>query len=169
MPFRLSYTVGSDANCTEVRSVERNSASTPAGGSRTATEIMNDCPGQRGAEAILLVEDEAMVRDVTKRILERSGYAVLTAANGKEALNVYEEKRDKISLVILDLIMPEMGGKQCLEVLHRIDPDLKILVTSGYPVYGSTKDIVESAATDFVGKPYSMKEILRAVRDALDS
>jgi two-component system, cell cycle sensor histidine kinase and response regulator CckA len=129
---------------------------------------MNDCPGQRTADAILLVEDEDVVRELTKRMLERSGYTVLTAANGKEALNLYDEKRDEISLVILDLIMPEMGGEECLAELHRIDPHLKILVTSGYPVYGATKDAVESAATDFVGKPYSMKEILRSVRDVLD-
>jgi two-component system cell cycle sensor histidine kinase/response regulator CckA len=129
---------------------------------------MNDCPGHKGTEAILLIEDEDMVRDVTKRILERSGYTVITAANGKEALNLYEEKRDKISLVILDLIMPEMGGKQCLEELHRIDPDLKILATSGYPLDGPTKDAIESATSGFVGKPYSIKEILRAVSDVLN-
>lgn len=129
---------------------------------------MNDCPGQRRASAILLVEDEDGVRDVTKRILERSGYTVFTAVNGKEALDLYEKRKGKISLVILDLIMPKMGGKQCLEEFHRIDPHLKILVTSGYPVYGSTKEVVEAAATYFVSKPYSMRQILRAVDDALN-
>ena len=130
---------------------------------------MKGYPRQRGIEAILLVEDEDMVSDLTRRILERSGYTVLTAANGKEALNLYEKERDKVSLVILDLIMPEMGGKECLEELHRIDPSLKILVTSGYPVNGPTKETIESAARGFVGKPYGMKDMLRAVRDVLDS
>ena len=132
-----------------------------------AAKTMKDCPRQTGIEAILLVEDEDMVSDVTKRILERSGYTVLTAANGKEALNLYEKERDIVSLVIIDLIMPEMGGKQCIEELRKIDSDLKILVTSGYPVDGPTKEAIESAAADFVGKPYNMKEILRAVRDIL--
>jgi len=132
-----------------------------------AAKTMKDCPRQTGIEAILLVEDEDMVSDVTKRILERSGYTVLTAANGKEALNLYEKETDRISLVIIDLIMPEMGGKQCLEELRKIDSDLKILVTSGYPVDGPTKEAIKSAAADFLGKPYGMKEILRAVRDIL--
>ncbi|MBM3298647.1 MAG: PAS domain S-box protein, partial [Deltaproteobacteria bacterium] len=67
-----------------------------------------------GTETILLVDDEEFIRDLGKRILERFGYTVLTAADGKEALNLYEEEREKISLVILDLIMPKMGGKECL-------------------------------------------------------
>lgn len=116
-----------------------------------------------------MVEDEDLVSDLTKRILERFGYTVLTAANGKEALNLYAKERDRVSLVILDLIMPEMGGKECLEELRRLDPNLKILVTSGYPLNGPTKETVKSEARGFVGKPYGMKEMLRAVRDVLDS
>jgi two-component system, cell cycle sensor histidine kinase and response regulator CckA len=65
--------------------------------------------------------------------------------------------------------VPEIGGKECLEELHRVDPGLKILVTSGYRVNGPTKETIESAARGFVGKPYGMKEMLRAVRDALYS
>jgi len=135
-----------------------------------AYKTMKGWPRQReGPEAILLVEDEDMVSDVTKRILERSGYTVLTAANGKEALNLYEEERDRISLVILDLILPGMGGKQCLKKLRNIAPHLKILVTSGYPIDGPTKEIIKSLANGFVGKPYNVKEILGAVRAVLDS
>ncbi len=125
--------------------------------SRTSTEV------------ILLVEDEEMVSDVTKRILEKSGYTVLTAGNGKEALDIYEKERDRIGLVILDLIMPEMGGKQCLEQLRNIDPDVKVLVISGYSPDGSWKQSVESGAKGFVGKPFDAKQLLEAVREALDS
>ena len=89
-----------------------------------------------------MVEDEGLVSDVTKRILELGGYKVLTAANGKQALDVYSSKRDKISLVILDLIMPEMGGKVCLEKLLEIDPNVKILVSSGYCREGMTKEVI---------------------------
>jgi DNA-binding response OmpR family regulator len=133
------------------------------------SKTMMSCPRRRGTEAILLVEDDGMVSDLTKRFLERSGYTVLTAANGKEALNLYEKERDRISLVILDLIMPEMGGKECLEALRRIDPNVKILITSGYPVNGPTREAIDSAARGFVGKPYNMNEIVRAVRDVLDA
>jgi len=128
---------------------------------------MKECPPKTGMRAILLVEDEDMVSDVTKRILERSGYTVLTAANGKEALKLYEKERDRISLVIVDLIMPVMGGKQCLEELRKINSKLKILVTSGYPVDVSTKEVINSLAADFVSKPYDMKQILQAVRGIL--
>jgi CheY-like chemotaxis protein len=78
-----------------------------------------------------LVKAEDLVRDVTKRILKRAGYKVLIAVNGNEALNLYAKENDKISLVILDLIMPEMGGQECLEKLREIDPDAKIVITSG--------------------------------------
>ncbi len=134
-----------------------------------AANTLKGCRRQTGTEAILLVEDEEVVRDLTKRILERAGYTVLTAANGKEALNLYENERERISLVILDFIMPEMGGEQCLEQLCKINPEVKVLITSGYPVSGSSKEIIESAAGGFIGKPYNVKEMLRSVRDVLDS
>lgn len=120
-------------------------------------------------ETILLVEDEDWVSDVTKRILERGGHTVLTAANGKEALDLYSKKKDMISLIILDVIMPEMGGKECLEKLREIDPNVKILVTSGYYRNGMTKEIIESGAAGFIRKPYDSKRMLTAVREVLDS
>jgi DNA-binding NtrC family response regulator len=120
-------------------------------------------------ETILLVEDEDSVLDVTKRILKRGGYKVLTAVNGKEALDLYATKRDKISLVILDLIMPEMGGKECLERLREINPDAKILITSGYCTAETAKEVTESGAAGFILKPYDSKRILTAVREVLDS
>jgi two-component system cell cycle sensor histidine kinase/response regulator CckA len=122
-----------------------------------------------GTETILLVDDEDLVRDLGKRVLERSGYTVLTAANGKEALELYKKERDKISLVILDLIMPEMGGKQCLEELLKIDPKARVLIASGYSAEGEAKGALGKGARGFVGKPYNMKGMLRSVREVLDS
>ena len=130
---------------------------------------MKEYGKQRGSETILLVEDEHLVREVTQRILERSGYIVLTASNGKEALDVYTRKKEKISLVILDLIMPEMGGRQCLEELREIHPNVKILISSGYPVNEVEKKVIESGARGFVYKPYTIKKMLAAVRDTLDA
>ena len=122
-----------------------------------------------GAETILLVDDEEFVRDLGKRILERSGYTVLTSFNGKEALDLYKRERGQISLVILDLIMPEMGGKQCLEELLKIDPKARILIASGFAANRRTKEATETGARGFVGKPYNIKEMLQSVREALDS
>lgn len=123
----------------------------------------------RGTESILLVDDEEYVRDLGKRILERSGYTVFSAANGKEALDLYKKERSEISLVVLDLIMPQMGGKECLEALLKIDPLVKVLIASGYAAEGQTKDTIEAGAKGFVGKPYDMKQMLQAVREVLDS
>ena len=123
----------------------------------------------KGTERILLVDDEELVRDLGKRILERSGYTVLATASGKEALDLYKKERGKISLVILDLIMPQMGGKRCLEELLKIDPQVKVLIASGYSAGGEAKTTIESGARGFVGKPYDMKQMLQAVRHVLDA
>jgi len=124
---------------------------------------------QGGTETILLVDDEDFVRNLGKRILERSGYTVLTAANGKKALKLYRRERKKISLVILDIIMPEMGGKQCLEKLLKIDAKARVLIASGFAANGQTSEALERGARGFVGKPYNMKEMLQSVREVLDS
>ena len=87
-----------------------------------------------GTETILLVDDEKSIRDLGKEVLTSVGYKVLTASTGREALDMYTKAQEEISLVILDLIMPEMGGKQCLEELLKIDPAVKILIASGYSV-----------------------------------
>jgi DNA-binding NtrC family response regulator len=124
---------------------------------------------REGMETILLVEDEDGVSDLTRSILERTGYSVLTAVNGKEALDIYEKEMDRISLVILDLIMPEMDGKQCLEKLLKRDPSVKILVVSGYSDESVVEETLGLGAKGFLGKPYRMKQILRSVREILDS
>jgi DNA-binding NtrC family response regulator len=123
----------------------------------------------RGTETILLVDDEEMITDVGKRILERSGYSVLTAADGKKALKLYRKEREKISLVILDLLMPEMGGNECLQALRKIDPQVKVLVASGFAAEGRTKDAIETGAKGSVRKPYDMRQFLQAVREVLDA
>ncbi|MEW6111230.1 MAG: PAS domain S-box protein [Thermodesulfobacteriota bacterium] len=122
-----------------------------------------------GSETVLLVDDEELVRDLGTRILRRAGYTVLTATNGIEALELYVSQPGIISLVILDLIMPEMGGKQCLEELLKIDPWAKVLVASGYAQSGPARAATQAGAKGFVGKPYDITELLKTVRDVLDA
>jgi PAS domain S-box-containing protein len=122
-----------------------------------------------GSETILLVDDEDSIRELGARVLGTAGYTVLTATNGVEALDLYEKKRDSISLVILDVIMPKMGGKQCLEELLKIDPHAKVLIASGFAVDVSTKEALSAGARGFVPKPYDLQQVLRTVRDTLDS
>ncbi|MBI5248547.1 MAG: response regulator [Desulfomonile tiedjei] len=121
-----------------------------------------------GTETILLVDDEDPVRDLGKKILAQSGYTVITAANGKEALEIYQEKRELVSLIILDWIMPEMGGKQFLEEIRDIDPKARVLVVSGLQSGGTAAITREHGARGFVGKPYNVREFLKSVREILD-
>jgi two-component system cell cycle sensor histidine kinase/response regulator CckA len=122
-----------------------------------------------GTETLLLVDDEEAVRTLGSEMLELAGYTVLAAANGREALEVYKHHKDVISLVILDLVMPEMSGKQCLERLLIMDPSARILIASGYSANGPTRDVLDRGARGFLSKPFDLKQILLAVRTSLDS
>ena len=121
-----------------------------------------------GSETVLLVDDEEMIRDLGSRVLTKAGYKVVTASNGKDALNVYEAHSAEIALVVLDLIMPEMGGKQCLEGLLRLNPAVKVVIASGYSADGPTKDALAAGAKGFVKKPYDIRQVLEVVRSVLD-
>ncbi|MEW6352278.1 MAG: PAS domain S-box protein [Thermodesulfobacteriota bacterium] len=121
-----------------------------------------------GTETVLLVDDEEMIRDLASRILTRAGYEVITACNGKEALETYQARRDEISLVILDLIMPEMGGRECLEMLLSLDHDVRVVIASGYSADGSAKDTLSAGARGFLRKPYEVRQVLDVVRAAID-
>ena len=121
-----------------------------------------------GHETILLVDDEELIRDLGARILTGAGYKVITASNGKEALDVYQARSNEIALVILDLVMPEMGGKQCLERLTGCDPFVKVIIASGYSADGATRQTLASGAKGFVNKPYDVRRVLEVVRAVLD-
>jgi len=122
-----------------------------------------------GTETILLVDDEALLRELGARILAKAGYTVLTAADGKKALESYQLHRETVSLVILDLIMPEMGGKQCLAELLKMNPDVKVLIASGYVGDGPPIEVEGLGAKGFLSKPYDMWQMLQSVREALDN
>ena len=114
------------------------------------------------------MDDEELIRDLGKRILSKVGYTILTASNGEEALDLYRSNKGNISLVMLDLIMPGMGGKPCLEELLKIDPDVKILVASGYSADGPTKDALSIGAKGFVVKPFDVRQVLEMVCKTID-
>ncbi|MCL4538748.1 MAG: response regulator, partial [Bacteroidetes bacterium] len=122
-----------------------------------------------GTETILLVDDEEHVRDLAIRFLEHVGYRVITAEDARMALDLYDKERSNISLVILDLIMPKMGGRQCLEELLKIEPRLKVLIASGYSDVDNREKIIRAGAKGFVGKPFQITELLKAIRDVLDA
>ena len=122
-----------------------------------------------GTETLLVVDDEESIRKLTKDLLNSVGYKVLTASTGREALNVYSEGQGVISLVILDLIMPEMDGSKCLQELLQINPLAKVLIASGYSANGPAREAATIGAKGYVGKPYNVRELLRMVRSVLDA
>ena len=122
-----------------------------------------------GTETILLVEDMEMVRELGVIILEKFGYTVLSAGDGQEALDVYEKEQGNISLVILDIIMPRMDGKECLEGLLRINPAVKVIISSGVGQEDLIQDFVKLGAKGAVNKPYGMRQLLAMVREVLDA
>jgi two-component system cell cycle sensor histidine kinase/response regulator CckA len=121
-----------------------------------------------GNETILLVEDDEPIREIGKQMIEIGGYRVLLASTGEEALKIYANHKEDIDLVILDLIMPGMGGTKCFDELLRIDPSVKVLVASGYSSNLSAVDTKLEVARGFVGKPYDAKDVLSAIRKVLD-
>ncbi|MFC1556020.1 PAS domain S-box protein [candidate division KSB1 bacterium] len=130
------------------------------------SKMTNDIEG--GTETILVVDDEPIVIKLTQNMLTDIGYTVLTASGGKEALKVYRKQKEEISAVILDLTMPQMSGKQVLHEISEINPDVKVIISSGHgDEY--TKDGVLSKAKGNISKPFKMQDLAQAVRTALDS
>jgi DNA-binding response OmpR family regulator len=123
---------------------------------------------QGGSETILLVDDEESLCDIGSQILTRAGYTVLTATNGRDAIDLYRNQRGDISLVILDLIMPEMGGKECFQELAKIDSKVKVILSSGFLSDRTSEETRVFGFRGLVEKPYNMRELLGMVREVLD-
>ncbi|MBN2125135.1 MAG: response regulator, partial [Deltaproteobacteria bacterium] len=120
-----------------------------------------------GTETILLVDDEEYIRSLGAEILSRFGYSVLQAPDGESALEIYRKEGESIDLIILDLIMPGMGGKRCLEKILEVDPEAAVLISSGHSINGPTRETIESGAKGFIAKPYQVTDMLQSVYDVL--
>ena len=128
-------------------------------------------PGQllKGKETILLVDDEEVVLNVSRMILEALGYKVLLARSGPEAIEVYKAKKEEIDLAILDMIMPGMGGENTIDILKTINPELKVILSSGYSLNGQATRIMERGCQGFIQKPFGARELSQKVREVLDN
>lgn len=121
-----------------------------------------------GEGTVLLVDDEDMITDVGKRLLERLGYEVLTAQSGKKAIQIYKKNKDQVDLVILDMVMPDMGGKETYDRLKEINPDIKILLSSGYTINGGAREVMDQGCNGFIQKPFNLKELSQGIREILN-
>jgi CheY-like chemotaxis protein len=116
-----------------------------------------------------LVEDESAVRSLTRVILERHGYKVLDAVNGVEALNLWREHREAVSLLLTDLVMPAgLSGQQLARQIHAEKPDLKVVFTSGYSAEIAGRELQLRSGENFLQKPFASDQLLETVRRCLD-
>jgi len=122
----------------------------------------------RGTGAVLLVDDEDIITNVGRKIIEKLGYTVLVAKSGKEAIQIYKENRDRIDMVILDMIMPKMNGGETYDNLKAFNPNIKVLLSSGYSINGQATEILERGCNGFIQKPFNIGELSKKIRDILD-
>ena len=142
--------------------VATSSMPTPRGG----TPVVR---APAGSETVLLVEDEEMVRKVVRRTLIAQGYNVIEAANGREALKLALQDPTRISLVLTDVMMPQMGGPELARELWHRYPDLKIMFLSGYAPDTMSPDSAVPAGAVLIEKPFAIEKLVMKVRDVLDS
>jgi PAS domain S-box-containing protein len=121
-----------------------------------------------GTGTVLLVDDEQIILDVGADLLETIGYRVLTARNGREALDMFRQHRDKIALVILDMIMPELAGDRTFEALREIDPEVKVLLSSGYSIDGQARRILDRGCNGFIQKPFTLRDLSEKLKEMLN-
>jgi CheY-like chemotaxis protein len=121
-----------------------------------------------GSETVLVVEDESAVRSFTRMVLQRSGYQVIEASNGEEVLSLSREHPGEIQLLVTDMVMPGMGGRQVAEALEQQRPGVRVLYLSGYIENAVSQRGALGSALPFLQKPFTMEALLRKVRQVLD-
>lgn len=124
---------------------------------------------KRKEASILLVDDDEVVRSVVRRMLERSGYTVALCSDGLEAVDYYRDHCTEIDLVILDLVMPVMGGKKAFPLIREINPDAIVLVSSGYSLEGEAQSLLDTGASAFLQKPFKRDKLVHLIHDLLEN
>ncbi|MDY0187756.1 MAG: response regulator [Syntrophus sp. (in: bacteria)] len=120
-----------------------------------------------GRKTILLVDDEDINIEVVREILELLGYSVLAVQSGRDAVDLYRQKKTLIDLVILDMIMPGMGGGDTFDALIEINPDVKVVLSSGYSLHGEAFRIMERGCSAFIQKPFRIEELAGKLAEVL--
>ena len=121
----------------------------------------------KGTVALLLVDDEDIIIDVGEQMLKTLGYEVLLARGGKKAIEIYTNNQDRIDMVILDMIMPDMGGGETYDRLKEINPDVKVLLSSGYSINEKANEILERGCNGFIQKPFDLRELSGKIGEIL--
>jgi CheY-like chemotaxis protein len=119
------------------------------------------------AGTILLVDDDQAIRETAQELLEARGFTVLTANDGYQALEIYRDKADEIDIVVLDMVMPRMGGSETFDKLREINPEVKVLLSTGYSIENQAADIVDRGCAGFIQKPFSMADLTTKIMDII--
>jgi len=120
-----------------------------------------------GKETILLVDDEKIVLETSERLLCYLGYSVIKAQGGREAIEIFSKNRDRIDLVILDLVMPEIGGDLAFEMLVKIKKDVKVIISTGYSIDSKVQEVIDRGCRGYIQKPFDIKELSSKIRGVL--
>ncbi len=118
----------------------------------------------KGTGTVLIVDDEEVIIEVGRELLGAIGYKVLTAIDGKEAIEIYKKNMDKIDIVLLDMIMPDMGGGKVFDIIKKINPDAKVLLISGYSLDNQAAEILNRGCDGFIQKPFGLNELSGKIR-----
>ncbi len=121
----------------------------------------------KGSETVLLIDDEELILEVGGALLQKMGYRVLTAADGREGIEIYKQNREAVAIVILDMIMPDIGGGEVYERLKVVDSNVKVLLSSGYSISGQATEILDRGCNGFIQKPFRPDELSKKIRAIL--
>lgn len=121
-----------------------------------------------GNESVLLVDDEERILTVGREICKALGYSVITAASGKEAISIYKKKKDKINLIVLDMIMPEMNGLETFLELKKLKMDVKVLLSTGYSIDEKAQEMLRQGCKGYILKPYSVIDFSHKLREVIE-
>lgn len=130
---------------------------------------MEKLPKAKENETILVVDDEDAIWDFVIEALQNLGYSVILAGNGEEAVEIFKNNPKQINLVFLDMVMPKLGGHSTFYQLRKIDPNIKILLSSGYVSEEEISDLIEQGANGFLHKPHKITELATEIRKILDN
>jgi two-component system cell cycle sensor histidine kinase/response regulator CckA len=137
---------------------------------KKASEEKSDTPEiLKGSETILLVDDEPNVLAVSEALLQSLGYTVYGMGSGQDAIAFFEEKKDGIDLVILDMIMPGLSGSEVFDRIRELNPSARTILSSGYSLNSQAQEIMNKGCHGFIQKPFNITDISRKVREVLDS
>ena len=139
----------------------------PASEKEIVSEVKPAIDTQTGTDTILLVDDEPMITEVGKEMISMLGYDVITASSGMEALEIIGTQKKKIDLFIIDMIMPQMSGGELFDKLKSLDPDIKIMLSSGYSLDGEAREIMNRGCKGFIQKPFTVSQLGKKIRDVL--